>query len=244
MDSHTLLAILIISLAFGSEAVFGFGGGLIAIPLLSLFMDIRDAVTLALIFQVGMGLLVFKVYRHIQWKVALPISGGLVVGGIIGTLLLSRANTTFLQLFLAGSLLLFLVKMIFFKDLAIRRVDSRAATVGTGVVGGLFQGLIGTGGPVLAMYLTVAVRDKARFRATLIYLLFLVCVVRLLISIPERLITPDILEQSLWIAPFFVVAITIGQFLNNKIQQGYYQMAIYIILLVSAGSLLFKAFTH
>jgi uncharacterized membrane protein YfcA len=241
MDSEIALAVLIISLAFGGEAIFGFGGGLIAIPLLSLFLGVRDAVTLVLIFQVCMGLLIFKSYRQIYWKAAVPLGWGLVAGAIAGTLFLSRANTTFLQLFLAFSILVFLAKMVFWKGLVVSNITNKPVTVGTGAVAGLFQGLIGTGGPVLAMYLTVAVRDKARLRATLIYLLFMVCVVRLVVSIPEHLISSRIIEIALFTLPFFLVAIVLGQVLHDKVKPKYYQAAIYIILLASASLLLVKA---
>ena len=46
--------ILITSIAFFGEAMFGFGGGLIAVPLLSTIIGVKNAVTFTLIFQVFM----------------------------------------------------------------------------------------------------------------------------------------------------------------------------------------------
>ncbi len=241
MDSQILLAILIITVAFGGEAIFGFGGGLIAIPLLSLSLGVRDAVTLALLFQVAMGVLIFKTYRDINWKVAKPITGGLIVGTIAGTLFLSKANTTFLQLFMALAILTFLIKMIWFKSLVIRDIHNKAWTSGSGLAAGLSQGLIGIGGPILAMYLSVATPKKAQFRATTIYLLFMICVVRLVISVPQGLYTQRIIEIALWTVPLFIAAIAAGQLLHHKIKEEYYRVAIYIILFGAAGSLLVKA---
>lgn len=42
---------IIILVAFGVEALFGFGGGLVAVPLLSLVIDVRDAVALVSVLQ-------------------------------------------------------------------------------------------------------------------------------------------------------------------------------------------------
>ena len=241
MDYQIILVILIICIAFGGEAIFGFGGGLIAIPLLSLFLGVRDAVTLALLFQVAMGVLIFKVHRNIRWRVARPISGGLVVGTVTGTLLLSRANTTFLQLFLACTILAFLIKMIWLKGLAVHNIHSKPWTTGSGFVAGLCQGLIGIGGPVLAMYLSVALPKKDQFRATTIYLLFMVCVIRLIISVPQDLYSRQLIELAAYALPFFAIVVTAGQILHQKINQTYYQRAIYLILLIAALSLFFKA---
>lgn len=58
MNEVTIAATIIIALAFFGESIFGFGGGLIAIPLLSLLIGVKDAVTLVLIFQLLMGLMI------------------------------------------------------------------------------------------------------------------------------------------------------------------------------------------
>lgn len=241
MDMQVILVIAIIFIAFGGEAVFGFGGGLIAIPLLSLLLGVRDAVTLALVFQVAMGLLILGNYRQINWKIANPISISLILGTIVGTLYLAAANTSFLQLFLASAIVLFLIKTIFFKDFKIRNTKNPVMTSINGLTSGLFQGLIGIGGPILTMYLSVAIPKKAQFRATIIYLLFLICVVRLVISIPQGLFTGRIIELSLYAAPFFLAAIALGQIFHTKIKEKYYWSAIYVILLVASISLFAKA---
>ena len=86
MDINALLVALIIAVAFLGEAIFGFGGGLISVPLLSLILNVKEAVTLVLIFQLRMGLLIFKSYKHITWKVAKPMTLGVIVGTILGTI--------------------------------------------------------------------------------------------------------------------------------------------------------------
>lgn len=55
---------IIILVAFGGEALFGFGGGLVAVPLLSLVIDVRDAVVLVSVLQFLIGFLIIKNYRH------------------------------------------------------------------------------------------------------------------------------------------------------------------------------------
>src|SRR5665213_1550288 len=153
MSAETVLAPAIISIAFFGESIFGFGGGLIAIPLLSLLLGVRDAVTWVLIFQPFMGLLVWQSYARIDWKAARPMMPGVLIGTIVGTLLLSKASISFLQLFLAASILLFLIKTVWFKGFTFGHKSNAGSAAAAGLSGGLFQGLIGTGGPVLTMYL-------------------------------------------------------------------------------------------
>src|SRR5579872_5849654 len=109
-----LISGFVICLAFFGEAIFGFGGGLISIPILSFVLGVKDAVTLALIFQFLMGFLIFHNYHHTAWKVALPMTVGIVIGGAIGTFTLSLLSNIFLERLLAATIFIFLLKMIFF----------------------------------------------------------------------------------------------------------------------------------
>lgn len=235
------MTIIIITLAFFGESLFGFGGGLVSIPLLSFILGVKDAVTLALIFQLLMGLLIFHNYKNTNWKVALPMTAGLVIGGAIGTLTLSLLSNVFLERLLATSIVLFLVKMIFFNGFTFGNTKNNTWGVLTGLVGGWIQGVIGTGGPVLSMYLAVATPEKAVFRATLIYLLFIVSVTRVVTSFERGLFTPHLLALSLPTLPFFLVAIFFGHFIHTKIPERHYRYAIYIILFFSAISMLLKS---
>ncbi len=241
MDSQVALVVVIISLAFFGEAIFGFGAGLVSVTLLSLFLGVRDAVSLVLLFQLSMGLLIFKTYHRVNWKVARSLSGGLVVGTIIGTLFLSRANTIFLELLLAAFIIVFLIRMLFFKKLTVSNTGNKAVTGSVGLGTGLFQGLIGSGGQILIMYLSSVLPKKETLRATLIYLFFVTSVIRLVISVPEGLMTPRVLHLAVITMPFFLVAIVLGQILHDRVKERYYQVAVYAVLSVSAILLVAKS---
>jgi len=51
MDPVNILIPVIVACAFFGEAIFGFGGGLISVPLISLLIGVKDAATLVLVFQ-------------------------------------------------------------------------------------------------------------------------------------------------------------------------------------------------
>jgi uncharacterized membrane protein YfcA len=101
--------------------------------------------------------------------------------------------------------------------------------------------LIGTGGPVLTMYLTAAIKDKRSLRATLIFLIFVTSVVRLGISARQDLFTPPILHLALLTLPFFLAAIALGANLQNSVSDKYYRLGLNAILALSAVVLVFKA---
>jgi uncharacterized membrane protein YfcA len=241
VSEHHILTVLIISIAFFGESMFGFGGGLIAIPLLSIFMSVSNAVTLVLVSQFCMGLLIFGAYKDIDKPVVLPITASLILGTVAGTLMLSAINPNFLRLTLAVLIIIFLVKTYFVNGLVIGKKHKSIAGNIAGLGGGLFQGLIGTGGPVLTMYLPAVIKEKAAMRASLIYLFFIGSIVRVVISVPEGLFTEQLIRTAAIVLPFFLLAITLGQINHNKVSESFYRQAINLVLLVSAVALIAKA---
>jgi uncharacterized membrane protein YfcA len=241
MDAAYILVPLIIAVAFFGESVFGFGGGLISVPLISLLLGVKEAATIVLVFQTCMGLLIFKSYKRIDWKDANPLTLGALIGVTIGTLLLSRASTSFLQLFLAVSIFTFLIKTIWFNGFTLGHESSKIAATGAGFGGGIFQGLVGMGGPILTMYLSVASPNKLAMRATLIYVAFISSIVRLGISIPKQLFTDQVIHFSLISIPSFLIAIFVGQNIHHKVSDYYYKKSIELILAFAALTLVCKS---
>lgn len=236
-----ILVILIISAAFFGEAIFGLGGGFISIPLLSLLLGVKDAVTLVLIFQFCMGFLIFSTWKHMIWKIVLPLSISAIIGTIIGTYMLSRVDDTFLNIFLAVTIFLFLGKMLLFPKLSFGEHPKKRWGALTGLLGGWINGITGVSSPVFTMYLVHLAPTKVMMRSALIYLFFVISIVRVGMSLNAGLFTPKILSLALPVLPFFFLAIFAGHHVHKRISEKYYQYAIYVILFFSAILLLIKA---
>lgn len=240
MTLEVIVSTLIIVTAFFGEAVFGFGGGLISIPLMTLLIGVKDAVSLILLFQFCMCLLLFKSYKQIDWQVAKPMTPSVALGTIMGTFWLSHASPTFLEEFLVFTILLFLIKSLWFSNLAFKNTKGALPAGIAGLGGGIFSGAIGTGGPVLAMYLTESVRKKLQVRATFIYLFFIIGLVRIAVAVPEHLYSKHVLQLAIFAALPFLIAIYFGQRIHTKVKDEYYRVGINILLAVSAITLIFK----
>ena len=242
MHIAILLVALIIFVTSLGSAAFGFGGGIVAIPLLTLVIGVRDAVTLEMIFGAFSWLMLVNSYKYINWKIALAMTPGLLIGTVMGTLLVPRVSVTFLELFLASSILVFLAKILFFDRLNLGFVaGSKLQSSSVGLAGGLIQGLIGTSGPLLAMYLSVATPRKNEFRATLIYLLFVVSLIRVCTSISQGLVTTHLLKTALIISPLVLIAMIGGYYLQYKMSDRYYRIGVCTLLLVSAIGLILQS---
>ncbi len=233
------LIVGIITLAFLGEAMFGFAGGLIAVPLVSLLLGVKEAVTLVLIFQVLMGFLLIRSYRDIAWKAVGLLGVGLIIGSVIGAVSLVLVKESILRLILAAFIFLFLVKTFFFNDLSFKKGGGVLGSI-AGALGGLFHGMIGTGGPPFVMFLSEIKMEKAAFRATLILLLFACNVLRVIVYGSMGLFTEPILEASLPALPFFGVALVAGHRIHHLISEKVYRYSVYTLLFVAAVSLTLK----
>lgn len=239
--SATVITAAVITFAFFSQSVFGFGGGLIAIPLLSLFYSIPEAVTLALIFQLLMGLLIFRTYRQTRWEVVTPLLGGLAAGVFVGMAFLHVFNEALLRIILASFILAYLAQPLFFPALRLN-LESKLSALVCGAVGGVFQGVIGTGGPPLVAYLSSALADPREVRAGVILLLVASNVLRVALSAATGLFTERVTALAAAALLPFLAAIAAGQLLHTRVSPRLYRLCINAILLASGVSLLAKAF--
>lgn len=233
-----VLSAAIICIAFLTESVFGFGAGLIAIPLISLFLGVQNAVTTVLIFQLGMGILLVKSYKNVDWRHAFPLVAGLLLGTCLGMYGLATIDGPILTKILAIAIFAFLLFSIFGKSFSLPK--SNIMGVLCGVAGGWLQGLIGTGGPVFTMYLSGITKDRYIFRATLIFALFVTSLIRTGASFSLGLFNQQVLTIALWSAIPYVGAIFMGNKLHVKVDQKHFRIGVNILLFFVAISLLLK----
>lgn len=238
--SQWLVSIIIV-ISFFAQAVFGFGGGLMAIPLTGLVIGVKQAVLLMSIFQMLMGLLMIRTYATTTWHVVWPVTFGMVIGLPFGLLLLAVLSETILRWCLALFIVAFLLKNQFWPRLTWGTTHTMGAALLAGLIFGGVQGLIGAGGPVLVVYLLTAVPDNTRFRSTLICIAFFSNVYRVVLSASTGLLNTSTLALALPVIPFFLAAIFLGQRAFTRLDPRLYQQGVQIILLISVVSLLLKA---
>jgi len=182
---------LIIFVAFTFEAIFGWGGGLISIPLLSLLLPISDSVSLVLFFQLSLGLLFIK-HLNLQFvKVNLFFIFFLVIGTIIGTLTLFAFNDEILKKILGIFILVYLVKDLFFSNIKVP--INYLSKVIVGFFGGVFQGQLGCGGPPISIYFSSLNLSKSDFRISMILSLLIACMIRMILTFVSLPFTKDFL---------------------------------------------------
>lgn len=234
-----LLVALSISLAFMGQAIFGFGGGLVAIPLLSLVIDVREAVLLSLIFQFLVGFAVIPVLKHVAWKKIGYLLLGLAIFTALGTFFLAAVDRRLLEYVLVGYIFLFLGKEIFYPNFRLGSASPLAGFL-SGALGGIFQGMLGAGGPNIVIYLKEILPDREQFRASVLFAVVFGNTIRLVLSARFELFSDAVINHAAWSILPFALAIYLGVRYRYLISEQVYQRTVYCLLFLSAVALLLK----
>ena len=133
----TAVSSLIIFVAFFIRSLTGFGSALVSIPLLALLFDLKFAVPLEALFEVGISILLMsKVYRAISKTTLVPLIMGTILGSLLGTYILYSYANVFLKRILGVVIILFALSLLLEKTSnAIKSVS-----IGWGLLAGALGG--------------------------------------------------------------------------------------------------------
>ncbi|HID94827.1 MAG TPA: sulfite exporter TauE/SafE family protein [Candidatus Latescibacteria bacterium] len=235
-----LLASLIVFWAFIVLGMTGFGSGLIMVPLLLLFLDIKLVVPVSRVLGVlCVGYLTVRLWREIRRDLLLPVLVGSLFGTVLGTYVLASYDSTLLRKVFGGFVILFSVRM-FFESRGVKSLKlGRRAGFLAGMISGWTASAFGTAGPPAVIYYNYTIRRKNVFRATLITYFFLGSIWGLVVYGWAGLITMEVIRFTLYLLPAFVAGAALGFRLHGQVNEALFRRVVAAVLLITAGFLIF-----
>lgn len=236
-----LLAAFILLSAYFIRGISGFGSGLIAVPLLAHFLPLTFVVPLILITDVTASFLLgLHVRQHVRWDEIRPLLPFGFVGVIAGATLL--VNVPRMPLLITLGLLVLIFGMRSVLNLHGSRIISRLWAVPAGLIGGTISGLFGTGGPPYVIYLNHRIDRPAELRATFTGLFLLEGSWRIITFFLAGLFHDlALFTTTLAALPLVVLGLWLGNHLHVGLTNAQMQRLIGALLLVSGGSLCWRA---
>lgn len=237
---NAALAVLVIGFAFFIESATGFGGGLVATPLLGLFMPLSVVVPLISIFQFFVSILVIRIYKDIDWRLVAQFMPGVLIGTVAGFYSLKHFNEDYVRIILA----LFVLSYLLYRQKAAKAVkipNSPWLSGVLGIAGGWIMSLTGTGGPLYVIYFQSFAKSPRNFRASLIFAFLLTHILRLPGYYFSGLLSADIWQIVIWTFPVFLLCLWMGHHYHYKIPEQTFHKLVTVLLLGAALSLLLKA---
>ena len=142
---------LIFLVAGFTQGVTGFGFGLLAIPLLSMLIDIKTAVPLCSLLAILItAFLSLRLRKHIDRRKILPLLLGCIPGVAVGTLVLKKTPTELLSVLMGVMLFAYALYRLTSKQQP-RSIDSLWAYV-AGFFSGAISSAFSAGGPPTIIY--------------------------------------------------------------------------------------------
>lgn len=205
------------------EGIIGFGGTLLALPLISNVVSMKTSVDVLVIVVLFASTWVsIRDRKYIDLSalkhILLFMFPGLPIGMWLFTALPEKPLKVALGIF-----------MIFvgFKGLYVlfkKRPSSKGPAPSKLLMslslflGGVIHGAFTCGGPFVVIYAKQNIPDKTRFRATLCTLWAILNAIMLVISLLGHQISQETVILSIWTLPFMVVALWLANLLHHKIK--------------------------
>jgi hypothetical protein len=223
---------------FFIQTLIGFAGALIALPILLLVLGLQDAIAYISIFYFFSSVyLIAQEWKYINKKIILKLAIATILGVGLGIWVLAHGKPLFLKKALGVFILLYISYTIYAKDKVFKQPK---LTFLFGLAGGFFSGLFSTGGPLYVIIVKDSSITMQSFRATMFGVLGLITAVRIPTLYTAGILNIEQIQYSLYIMPFFVLAIYLGKKAYAKLNEVVLKQGVLVLLFLSGVMLVFN----
>jgi len=233
---------VVVLAAYTVRSAVGFGGGLIAIPLLALVLPVPLVVPLVTLLGLTQSVRYVSFERRsIHWPELRRLLLPSALGVLIGLYLFSALDPIWLSRALGAFLLMYVGLALFGPHSGLhadpRLVPFLAGPLGAAaaIVATLFGGMAG---PIYVTYLDLARLDKNQFRATVQTILLVLAVMRMAGYIATGAIDMDALVAFGLALPAMIAGTYLGNCLHVRVSQRHFSTLVYLVLVASGTVLL------
>lgn len=168
MELHILFTAAVIMMASFFATVSGFGFALVATPILSLFMETKEAVVFVLLSGFVLRLItMIKNRTDFEWSTVMTVTFGSLLGVIPGSIALKIIGSSQLEVFLG--IILLIAAYLMGKEVQIQITDKTKGRLIAGFCSGFFGSATSVSGPPLVIYFLNENMEKSLMRANMIW---------------------------------------------------------------------------
>ena len=234
------LFVIILTLANIIQGITGFAGAPIAMPPCIALVGASDAkAAITFIFWVTSIVVTLKNLKDIDFKQLGIILGFMITGVVVGMWMFSHLPLPILMLIYG-----IVVMAIGIKKLIAPDIKNLPAPVRYGalIISGLMQGLFTSGGPFLAIYSTIAIKDKKVFRPTVTTVWSVLNTYMVVSMYRKGMYTPYAWKLAAFSILPVLAAIYVGKLLNARMKQQTFLKLVYGLLILSGSLLVYNYF--
>ena len=240
MLNDLLAVIVIICIAAVLQSISGFGFSLLAMPLLSIFVDIQDAVVVATLCGIFTNAVhLRKDFQLVERSIARRISLSALIGMPLGVVVLSVFSATHMRAII-GAVVVVLVFLM------LRNFILKTENSNVDIVLGAFSGLLATSvsanGPPLVFLLQSKQLDPWRLRATLAYVFTISGCASFIVLMIAGKGSIEAFQYAMLSLPAMYLGTVVGRKARLRVTQEAFKRLMYVLLLATAVSTTLAAF--
>lgn len=168
MELYSLFTAAVIMMASFFATVSGFGFALVATPVLSLFMETKEAVVFVLLSGFVLRLItMIKNRNSFEWSTVMTVTAGSLLGIIPGSIALKLIGSSQLEIFLG--MVLLLAAYLMGKDVRFKITNKNIGRITAGFFSGFFGSATSVSGPPLVLYFINEDMEKDLMRSNMIW---------------------------------------------------------------------------
>lgn len=233
----------VILVAAALQRTVGFGGALLAVPLMTFVVPTKSAVVIAfLIGTVTSTWLLLRLWSQVEWRTTRLLGVGTIVGAPLGVVILSVVSAVALRLSLGVVVCIAAAWII----LSSRWSDRPAApnsfrTIAMGVASGVLSTSLATNGPPLVYELRRTGFADNRFRATISAAFMISELIGLPLLAAAGLITRFDIALTGTSLVASVIGIALGSWISERMQTVHFIWAADLLLLATGAITIARA---
>lgn len=238
------VAVALAALLVGAltKSITGMGFPLVAIPVISLFVSVEDAVVVIALPNVVMNLVLFLGVRS-AWSETrdLPVLGiSGIAGAVAGTFALVRVPEGLLVLVLAVVVLGYVSASLVNPQRSVAPATARRWAAPVGAVAGVMQGAVGISGPIVSSWIHAYRLPRDAFVSSVTLMFLLSGSTQLVVLAAEGAITGTRLVLTLTAVPIVLATIPVGTRLRHRLPEGGFDRVVLAVLALSAVALVVR----
>ncbi|MCY9856081.1 sulfite exporter TauE/SafE family protein [Vibrio mediterranei] len=232
-----ILMILLVSNLI--QSTFSFGGALVAIPLLVMYMDVSSAAVLLTMMSLTISTyIVITSWRTIDLTSATALVVSSSIGIPIGVYFVVFAEESITKSLLAISIALFAVTNLL-KVFESVRPNPKVALV-FGFISGLFGGAYNISGPPVVMYGVLSGWSPEKFRTTIQSFALKTNLFAFLTHYMAGNVTEVVWHYYYYSLPILIMCMWLGGYIHQRIPAADYRKYINLILIVLSMNLIWS----
>jgi hypothetical protein len=219
------MSLLLIVLAAGTlflgsfvQGMVGFGLGMVSVPILSLFLDVKMAIPIATIFGWLITIPVcIKMRKHINFKLAFILYIPAIVGIQFGGELLKNVNAAYILIFMGGILVFVGASTILNRPIRVK--GGLLSAIACGLLSGVLGASAGESGPPIITYMNCLKDNVNKIKATTNFYFFMAMLTVIFKLFSNGIITNEVGIITVWSTPGMLAGGIIGMYFFDYVQK-------------------------